>query len=131
MTNLPERPAQIVAIVDDDEAIRPALARLIRTLGYSPRTFSSAQGLLVELEDLDLAAVLTDIQMPRMNGYALVKELRRRKPDLPIILMTAYPSLSSAPAGPDAAGIEYMTKPLDDGQLERWLLRVIGEPPQF
>lgn len=124
------RATRIVAIVDDDEAIRAALARLIKTLDYPSRTFASAEDFLLEFDSLDVAAVLTDIQMPRMNGYALVAELHRRARDLPIILMTAYPSLARPAPHSNALTVEYMTKPLDDGRLSAWLARVADEPPQ-
>ncbi|MEP7239484.1 MAG: response regulator [Devosia sp.] len=119
---------QIVAIVDDDEAIRPALARLIRTFGYQARTFASAEALLVAVADLRADCVLTDIQMPGMNGLDLVKALRGRFPRLPIIVMTAYPSLANRELALSFGAIEYMTKPLDDARLEACLLRTIGNP---
>lgn len=118
----------IVAIVDDDEAIRGALARLIRTIGYAPRTFASAEALLQALDGADVACVLTDVQMPGMNGLDLAKELRRRCHDLPIMVMTAYPSLANRELALTAGALEYFTKPLDDALLERWLVSAIGEP---
>ena len=64
----------IVAIVDDDEAIRTALGRLVRTIGYKPRTFGSGEQLLACVADLRPACVLTDIQMPGMTGIAHRKD---------------------------------------------------------
>ena len=127
----PATRVQIVAVVDDDDAIRPAIARLIKTLGYQPRTFANAETLLVAFSDLPLACVLTDIQMPGMNGHALARELHRRNPDLPIVLMTAYPGLASRELAPVGGTLEYMTKPLDDERLEAWLRRTVGEPPPY
>jgi FixJ family two-component response regulator len=125
------RGAQIVAIVDDDDAIRPAIARLIETLGYQPRTFANAEALLVAFSDLQLACVLTDVQMPGINGHALARELHRRRPELPIVLMTAYPGPASREVALAGGTLEFMTKPLDDKRLEAWLRRTIGEPPPF
>lgn len=124
-------PVPIVAIVDDDASIRPALARLIRTIGYSARTFDSAEALLAEIDQVLPACVLTDIQMPRMNGLDLVKALRQRARDLPIMVMTAYPSLANRELAQFDGTVAYMTKPLDDARLEAWLMSAIGEPPQF
>jgi two-component system response regulator FixJ len=122
------RNAPVVAIVDDDEGIRDALARLVRTIGYLPRTFASGGALLLEIDDVRLACVLTDIQMPVMNGLDLAKQLRVRLPDLPIMVMTAYPSLANRELALAAGALEYLTKPLDDDRLESWLMRVIGKP---
>jgi FixJ family two-component response regulator len=118
--------APVVVIVDDDEAICAALARLVRTIGYVPRTFASGEVLLLEIDDVRPACVLTDIQMPGMNGLDLTRELLKHQPDLPIVVMTAYPSLANRDLALAAGALEYLTKPLDDRQLESWLLRVIG-----
>jgi FixJ family two-component response regulator len=115
-----------VAIVDDDEAIRGALARLIRTLGYASRTFASAEALLAVADATDIACVLTDVQMPGMNGLDLVKELRRRGHVFPAMVMTAYPSLTNRELALAAGALEYSSKPLDDALLERWLLSAMG-----
>lgn len=120
--------APVVAIVDDDEAIRTALGRLVRTIGYEPRTFASGEALLSGFDEVRPACVLTDIQMPGMSGLDLADQLRRLRPDLPIALMTAYPSLASRDPTLAAGAIEYMQKPLNDRRLEAWLSEQIGEP---
>lgn len=120
----------MIAIVDDNEAILGALARLIRTLGYSTCTFQTAEALLHGLDSgIDVACVLTDVQMPGMNGLELARRLRLRDPGLPVMVMTAYPSLASRELALAAGAMEYFTKPLDDAVLERSLNGVVGEPP--
>lgn len=123
-----DRLAQVVAIVDDDGSIRPALVRLVESFGYQARSFVSAEALLTALDNLGPACVISDIQMPGINGHMLCNELRRRMPALPIMLMTAYPSLTVRERDAGDPVIEYATKPLDDRALEAWLLRSIGEP---
>ena len=123
------RASPVVAIVDDDEAIRSALRRLVRTIGYQAKTFSSAEALLESIEDAPPACVLTDIQMPGMSGLELANELSRRRPDLPVAVMTAYPSLAGRDAAISLRKFAYMEKPLDDRLLEMWLREKIGDPP--
>jgi FixJ family two-component response regulator len=117
-------------VVDDDEAIRTALSRLIRTIGYKARAYASGEELLAVIEELRPACVLTDIQMPGMNGLELAGELRRRQRDLPIAVMTAYPSLTNRDLVLAGGSPEHMAKPLDDRRLEAWLSRVIGDPAE-
>lgn len=126
-SGVPSR-SRTVVIVDDDDSIRTALARLVRTIGYETVTYSSAEALLSEFEIVQPACVITDIQMPRMNGLDLVKELRRRHTGLPTMVMTAYPSLANRDLAVIAGASEYLTKPLDVERLEVWLSDVIGEP---
>ena len=118
----------MVAIVDDDDAIRTALARLIRTLGYRTQTFASGEALLQQIDGLRPACALTDIQMPGLNGLGLIKELRRRGHTLPIVAMTAYPGLTNRDLALAAGALEFMTKPIDDNRLENWLSAQLGEP---
>lgn len=114
----------LVVIVDDDEAIGSALARLVRTIGYRTRNFPSAEALLLEIEDFEPACIITDIQMPHMNGLDLVSELVRRSVEAPIMVMTAYPSLANRELALLAGAAEYLTKPLDVALLETWLSNV-------
>ena len=117
-----------VAVVDDDESIRMALGRLLRTLGYEAAGFTNAEALLEELARSTPSCVLTDIQMPGMNGLDLARELSGRLPGLPVLVMTAYPSLASRELALTAGATEYLTKPLDDRRLEAWLWKVVGRP---
>lgn len=124
MVNVKAIPPAVVAIVDDDGAIRAALARLIRTIGYVPITFATAEAFLAEIDDVGPACVLTDIQMPKMNGLDLTRAVLRCRPGLPVMVMTAYPSLANRELALSAGADEFLTKPLDYDQLEAWLGRV-------
>ena len=129
MIEAPARASRsIVALVDDDEPILSALARLVRTIGYAPRTFSSGERLLAEFDTLSPACVVTDVQMPGMNGLELMRRLLRLRPDLPILVMTAYPSLTNRAQALSGGAYEFMTKPLNDQMLEHWLLAAVGQP---
>lgn len=120
--------SHVVAVVDDDEPIRLALARLVRTIGYEARVFASAEALLSEFAHSAPSCVLTDIQMPGMNGLDLARELSKLLPALPILVMTAYPSLANRDLALAAGASEYLTKPLDDQRLEAWLQKAVGPP---
>lgn len=120
--------APVVVIVDDDEAIRSALARLVRTLGYGSQTFATGEELLAEIGSLRPGCVLTDIQMPGMNGFALLRHLQQLNAELPVLIMTAYPSRNNCEQAFAGGARVYMAKPLDDVQLEAWLRKVMGEP---
>jgi FixJ family two-component response regulator len=120
--------SRAVAVIDDDGPIRVAIARLLRTMGYETRMFASAEAMLAELAHWSPTCVLTDIQMPGMNGLELARELTKLLPTLPVLVMTAYPSLASRELALAAGASEYVTKPLDDQRLETWLRETIGPP---
>src|SRR3954454_1302610 len=80
----------LVVIVDDDTSVRESLPYLLLELGFDVRTYSSAREFLDSGEIADTDCILVDIQMPGMDGFDLVRELRARGYDIPAVLMTAY-----------------------------------------
>lgn len=76
-----------VAVVDDDAPVRQVIVRMLERAGYGVRDFASAEEALAEgAADADL--VLTDWMMPGLDGFAFVKEMRRRRPHLPLVMVT-------------------------------------------
>lgn len=79
-----------IAIVDDDALVRSGMVSLVRAFGFPVRTFDSAEAALGD--DLhDIACVISDVQMPGLSGLDLLARLRLGHPDVPVILVTAFP----------------------------------------
>ncbi len=79
----------IVAVIDDDQSVRESLPDLLAELGFAVRTFSSAEEFLVSPNLADAECVILDVSMPGMSGPELRRELKVRRPQLPVIFMTA------------------------------------------
>ncbi|VVE38163.1 two-component response regulator receiver [Pandoraea communis] len=79
-----------IAIVDDDAAVRNAMGGLLRSLDLGVQLFGGGQELLRCVSLPCLACVITDAQMPGMDGFALIEALRARHLDMPVIFMTAF-----------------------------------------
>lgn len=119
-----ERP--IVAIVDDDPAIRAALTRLVRSFGHRTTAFETAEDLLRALEAAAaFDCVITDIQMPGLSGINLLRALRESRPGLPVIMITAYPSSSHRERALMLGASAYLTKPFDAAELEHCLAEAL------
>ncbi|WP_312144736.1 response regulator [Brevundimonas sp.] len=106
----------MIAVVDDDEMVRAGLSRLLRSLGFQVLVFDSAEAYLTgETQVVD--CVISDMQMPGMNGLALQQRIATDRPELPIIFVTAFPdSLTRARAL--AAGAScYLEKPCSADDL--------------
>ncbi|TXM73882.1 response regulator [Methylobacterium sp. WL69] len=116
----------VVAIVDDDPAIRTALGRLTRALGYVPALFDGAEPLLADPSGLRIAAIVTDLQMPGLSGLDLLRILRRRRPALPVLVMTAYPSEAGRARALALGAFAYLAKPFDAEQFEHCLTVALG-----
>ncbi len=81
-----------VLVVDDDDSFREMLTDVLRYNEYVPFAVRDANSALVELENGEIDAVVTDIKMPGMDGIALTNKIKEEHPDLPVILITAFMS---------------------------------------
>src|SRR5579872_1727390 len=80
----------IVAAVDDDFRIRESMASLLESAGYAPVVFSSAEAFLESGTLAAATCVITDVRMPGMDGIELQRRIRRERPALPVILISAH-----------------------------------------
>jgi two-component system nitrogen regulation response regulator GlnG len=102
-----------VWLIDDDASIRWVLEKALKSAGMAPRSFEQADHALSALR-VDVADVLvTDIRMPGRSGLELLKEIRRTRPGLPVIVMTAHSDLDAAVAAYQGGAFEYLPKPFD------------------
>ena len=111
-----------VAIVDDDSAVRKALARLLCASAIEARTFSSGREFLDSLPSGTPDCLIVDLQMPEMTGLELQLELARTGARLPTIVITAHNDVGLRERCLAAGAAAYLLKPLD----ERTLITTIG-----
>jgi FixJ family two-component response regulator len=113
--------ALVVAIVDDDEAVRTTLASLVSSLGYEARTYRSGTDFLRERRDEDPACMIADIQMPVMAGDELQARLVEAGRSFPIIFMTAFPTEPVRRRVLEAGAHCYLSKPIGGDEIIRCL----------
>ena len=118
--------AAVIAIVDDDEAILTGLSSLVRSAGYRARLYNSAEALINETVSPLPDCVLTDVQMPEMNGLELQVELRRLHPELPVIFMTAFPEAAIEERAMNGGARAFLRKPFEAEHMLRALCEAIG-----
>ena len=106
----PLRGARIL-VVDDDEEVLALLSEILIKEGYEVQTADAADKALHLVSKMEPALVITDIQLPGMDGMALLTELRTRAPHAFVILATAYGSLKTAVDGIKAGAFDYLAKP--------------------
>jgi FixJ family two-component response regulator len=105
--------APIVSIIDDDQDVRHAVQRLIRSRGFATRTFASAEEFLRSPSLHETACVITDIQMPGMTGIDLHDVMLKQGPRLPVIFLTAFPDDRTEKRALQAGALGFLTKPFD------------------
>ena len=104
---------QSVLVVDDDAAMRQMLVSLFRERGFQVAEAPSADAALEQLRESDYGVVLSDVKMPGKTGIEMVGDLRRLRPETPVILMTAFGSIDSAVEAMRAGACDYVTKPFE------------------
>jgi len=103
----------IVWIVDDDRSIRWVLEKALQKASITTKSFSNAQNFFEELSNGLPDAVITDIRMPGIDGFQLLKKVQHNYPYLPVIVMTAHSDLDSAVSAFHGGAFEYLPKPFD------------------
>jgi two-component system response regulator FlrC len=102
-----------VLVVEDDAALREALLDTLRAAGLSALPAPDAPSALQLLQNEEIALVISDVQMPGPNGYELLTSIRRLRPDLPVVLMTAFGTVAQAVAAMREGAVDYIVKPFD------------------
>ena len=117
-------------IADDDEAIRLVLEESLSSSGYKTKSFASGEDLVKELEKDKPDLVITDIQMPGMLGYDLLKHINNNFDDLPVIVMTAFSDMQAAVESFGGGAFEYLPKPFDLEEATNIIERAFEEKPK-
>jgi two-component system response regulator FlrC len=102
-----------VLVVEDDAALREALLDTLRAAGLAAIAACDATEALQLLGTEEIALVISDVQMPGLNGYQLLTSIKRLRSDLPVVLMTAYGTVAQAVSAMREGATDYIVKPFD------------------
>ncbi len=112
--NLPLPP---VLVVDDEKNMRRSLESVLSDEGYAARVSESAEEALVFLEREEFFMVVTDARLGGMSGYELLKKIHEQKPELPVLMLTAYATPKLAVEAIKAGAMDYLSKPFAPEEL--------------
>lgn len=107
----------LIAVVDDDDAIRSGLSSLFRAEGYDVALFDCAEAFIASLPQGVPHCLLTDIQMPGISGLDLQARMGAEQPDLPVLIMTAFPGGTVRARALAAGAACFLSKPFDAREL--------------
>lgn len=110
-----------ILLVDDEKAQREMLAGFLSRQGYKVVTAEDGVGALERYSAGSFDLVLSDFRMPGMDGFTLLRELKRRNPEAVVVIMTAYGTVNTAVAAMKEGAYDYLNKPID---LDELLLRI-------
>src|SRR5262245_56662101 len=123
-------PAGNILIADDDAAIQTVLNQALSRAGYEVRSTSNAATLWRWISQGDGDLVITDVWMPDENAFDLLPRIKKLRPDLPVIVMSAQNTFMTAIRASERDAYEYLRKPFDLKELTAIVGRALSEPKE-
>jgi FixJ family two-component response regulator len=114
-----------VFVIDDDPSVRKSLSRLLRSVGHSVETFSSAEEFLAREQFDGIGCIILDVQMPGMSGMNLQAELSKAEYSMPIVFITGHGDIPMSVEAVRKGAVHFLTKPFDDNDLLRAMREAI------
>jgi FixJ family two-component response regulator len=108
----PSNAIPAISIVDDDKSVRVALEGLMRSLGHNVSTFGSAEEFLESEKLHDTSCLITDLQMPGLNGVDLQSRLIAQGHRIPVIFITGHPEDNIRTCAMNAGAVGFLAKPV-------------------
>lgn len=116
-----------VLIVEDEETLCESLKRVLAREGYEADGVNSAETALPKIEDLAYDLIITDINLPGIDGIELLKKIRERSPEQIVVIITAYASIETAVGALRAGAYDYVIKPIIHEEIKRIVSNALRE----
>jgi DNA-binding response OmpR family regulator len=115
-----------ILIVDDEKNIRMTLSQSLESLGVEMDVAGSGEETLAKLKERDFGVILLDIRMPGMDGMEVLRQVREVRPDIRIIMITAYGTIESAVEAMKLGAADFLQKPFDPDEIRELVSRVMN-----
>jgi len=119
----------VVAIVDDDDAVRHSTVGLLRRAGHRVESYTGGAEFLASDLPKDLGCILLDMRMPGVDGLAVMRVLRERKSDIPILVLTGHGDVPMAVEAMRLGAANFLEKPYPPAELIEAIARACTAPP--
>jgi len=107
-----------VLLVDDAEAFTSNMSRLLSRRGYDVMAVNDGESAIKAVEENDFDVVLLDMKMPGMHGLTALKEMKKRRPSIEVIILSAYGTVDLAVDGMHLGAFDYVVKPAEFEELQ-------------
>jgi PAS domain S-box-containing protein len=124
-----EVPSLSILVVDDEPSVRETLAEMLEAMGHRVLLAESGQNALQTLAGNDCDLVFTDLAMPEMDGWETTREIRKRWPEINVVLVTGYGTGTVPPAGEDSLVDGIIGKPFDFSQISQTITNILAHEP--
>jgi FixJ family two-component response regulator len=120
--------AAVLAVVDDDGAVREALVDLLSVMGFQCRPFDRAEALLADYRPGAFDGIITDVKMPGMGGFDLLRRLHNLGASVPVIVITSDTNPATRMRALQSGAHGFLTKPVQDDALLHLLRSALTRP---
>lgn len=117
--------AASILVVDDDAVVRQSLVRILTQEGHRVDQAGSGADGVQMFETNSYALVILDLRMPRLGGLTVLQHVRIRHPEVPILVMTGFPTIENAKESIQLGAFEFLQKPLDVTQVRTVVARAL------
>ncbi len=107
-----------ILIIDDEKSILDLLNVVFEKEGYAVKNALSAEKALKLIDENDIDLILTDVKLPQKSGMDILKYVKKNKPDIPVVMITAYGTIKQAVEAFKAGAVDYVLKPFDVDELK-------------
>ena len=121
--------SSLVAIVDDEESVRRALGRLLRSAGFDVQTFASGVEFMHSLARSSPQCLVLDLRMPHMTGFDVQGALLEARANVPVVIITGDDSPETRDMTLGRGATAYLRKPVDEAMLLDAIQNAIGQQP--
>jgi DNA-binding NtrC family response regulator len=115
-----------VLVIDDEQVVRETLAEMLSDLDHKVVTADCGRDAMEKIAADDFDLVFTDLAMPEMDGWETAREIRKQRPELPVVLVTGYGATAQPPSGEVDLVAGIIGKPFDFDQVTGTIARVVA-----
>lgn len=119
--------AATILVVDDEENAREGLSKILSKEGYSVDMASNGKEAIETLRRQSFDLVITDMKMPLMDGFEVLREIKKMNENIGVIMITAYGEVESYLEAMNMGAFEYINKPVRVNELKRVIIKVLEE----
>src|SRR3989338_11124282 len=116
-----------ILIVDDESTIRMSLARILEKEGYAVAQAENGKKAIELLKKEPFHLILTDLKMPEVDGFEVLKQAKSISPDSVVIVLTAYVSVESAISAMKAGAYDYLSKPINIDEVRIVIRKALNQ----
>jgi DNA-binding NtrC family response regulator len=120
-----------ILVVDDQESMRALLQDMLEVIGYDVMLAEGGEQALAILRENEFALVLSDLNMPGMDGTALLRSIKSSTPNLPVVIITGYGTFHTEKRVMKEGADGYISKPCTINKIDKTLASILGHRAQF